>query len=83
MASSDWLDKHEFLYPRHTYQGKFTPINFVFNDNLQEFSQSVLYISGLHTGGKLSSEEAYKKVKKLWKQLKRSKKAMAIGIDEG
>jgi hypothetical protein len=33
----------------------------------------------LETGGKLPSEEAYKQIKSLWKQLKRSKKELGIG----
>jgi hypothetical protein len=48
---------------------------------LQEFAQRVSYISGLETGGKLSPEQAYEQVKSLWKQLKKSKKAMDIGIE--
>lgn len=70
-----------FLYPRHHYHGKFTPQNLTFNANLQEFSQAVGYICALETGGKISSQEAYQQIKKLYKQLKRSKKALGIGED--
>lgn len=68
--------KDRFLYPSSRYRGKFTPQNLAFNANLQEFSQRVSYISALETGGKLTSEEAYKNVKRAWKGLKRSKKAL-------
>jgi hypothetical protein len=35
----------------------------------------------LETAGKLSPEESYDQIKALWKQLKRSKKQLAIGED--
>ena len=71
--------KHDFLYPHHHYHGKVKPENLVFNSNLQEFAQKINYICNLETGGKLPPEEAYKKIKSLWKQLKRSKKELGIG----
>jgi hypothetical protein len=67
------------MFSRSRYYGEFTPQNLAFNANLQEFSQSVGYICALETGGKLSPQEAYKKVKKLYKRLKKSKKALGIG----
>ena len=69
----------DFLYPRSSYHGDFSPENLIFNANLQEFAQRVSFISGLETGGKISSEEAYNEVKKLWKKLKKSKKNLGIG----
>lgn len=72
-------DKTQFLYPRSRYRGEVKPENLVFNANLQEFSQRVNFICCLETGGKLSSEEAYKQLKTLWKQLKHTKKQLGIG----
>ena len=66
--------KEEFLIPRSKYQGEFTPQNLAFNANLQEFAQRVSLICGLETGGKVSSGDAYDDIKKLWKDLKASKK---------
>ncbi len=66
--------KDEFMMPRNTYQGEFTPQNLAFNANLQEFAQRVALICGLETGGKVSSAQAYDDIKKLWKDLKASKK---------
>lgn len=63
-----------FMLPRSKYRGKFTPQNLAFNANLQEFAQRVSLICGLETGGKVSSAEAYEDIKKLWKDLKASKK---------
>lgn len=72
-------DKDKFLYPRSSYQGKIQPENLVFNANLQEFSQKISYICNLETGGKLPPDVAYKQIKTLWKELKRSKKELQIG----
>ncbi|MBE9062737.1 hypothetical protein [cf. Phormidesmis sp. LEGE 11477] len=77
-GSAEQPDKRKqldnFVTPRSKYQGKFTPQNLAFNANLQEFAQRVSLICGLETGGKVSSAEAYKDIKKLWKNLKASKK---------
>ncbi|MEH1765346.1 DUF7219 family protein [Nostoc sp.] len=78
MTESNSQDKNNFLYPRSRYYGKFQPENLVFNANLQEFAQKISYITCLETGGKLSQDEAYEQIKVLWKQLKRSKKQLAI-----
>ena len=72
-------DRNEFLYPRSRYYGQVKPQHLVFNANLQEFAQRVTFICNLETNGKLSPEEAYRQIKALWKQLKRSKKQLAIG----
>ncbi len=68
--------KPEFLYPRSKYRGKFTPENLTFNDNLQEFAQQISLICGLESGGKIPPQEAYSKIKSLWKQLKVSKQEL-------
>lgn len=70
---------NDFLYPRHSYHGQIKPENLVFNSNLQEFAQKTSYICNLETGGKLAPDQAYKQIKSLWKQLKRSKKELGIG----
>lgn len=74
-------DIESFLCPRASYRGKLTPQQLVFNANLQEFSHKVGYIASLQTGGKLKPNEAYEQIKALWKQLKRSKKELGIGIE--
>ncbi|WP_315787902.1 DUF7219 family protein [Fischerella sp. JS2] len=68
----------DFLYPRSPYHGQFKPEYLIFDANLQEFSQRVNYICNLQTNGKLSPQEAYKQIKILWKQLKRTKKELNI-----
>jgi hypothetical protein len=72
-------DKESFFYPRSKYRGDFTPANLVFNANLQEFSHRIEYICALETGGKITSDAAYQEIKKLYKQLKQSKRELGIG----
>lgn len=74
-------DKESFIYARSSYYGEFTPQRFLFNANLQEFAQRVGIICSLETGGKITSEEAYREIKKLWKSLKESWKN--LGFEEG
>jgi hypothetical protein len=71
--SSEPIGKEQFLYPQHPYHGKFTPEGLVFNANLQEFGQKIVYLCGLETNGKITSREAYTEIRQLWKQLKASK----------
>lgn len=73
------VERSDFLYPRSRYYGQVKPENLVFNANLQEFAQRVSYVCNLETAGKLSPEESYKRIKALWKDLKRSKKQLGIG----
>lgn len=72
-------DKYNFLHPHHPYRGNVQPENLVFNANLQEFAQKVSYICNLETGGKIHPQDAYKQIKSLWKEVKRSKKELGIG----
>ncbi|MEO1432259.1 MAG: hypothetical protein AAFS12_06945 [Cyanobacteria bacterium J06632_19] len=78
MEESDKANKENFLYPISRYYGQLKPENLVFNANLQEFAQKVGYIVNLQTSGKITSEEAYRQVKALWKKLKHSKKELGI-----
>ncbi|WP_121968075.1 hypothetical protein [Leptolyngbya sp. BC1307] len=74
MTDDERKQLDEFLTPRSKYQGEFSPQNLAFNANLQEFAQRVSLICGLETGGKISSAQAYDDIKKLWKEVKASKK---------
>ena len=71
-------EKDEFLYPRSSYRGEFKPENLVFNANLQEFAQKVSYLCNLETNGKIPPTKAYKEIKSLWKELKKSIKKLGI-----
>lgn len=76
MSSDPDANKDNFFYPRSRYQGEFSPQALTFNANLQEFAQRVSLVCSLETGGKITSEEAYKQIRDLWKMLKRSKKKL-------
>lgn len=73
---SDHNEKEKFINPKSKFYGEFTPKNLIFNDNLQEFANKVSIICSLETNGKVSSQEAYLRIKKLWKELKNSKKQL-------
>lgn len=68
--------KDEFFYPKSRYHGNFTPEQLAFNANLQEFAQRVSIICSLETGGQVATEDAYRQIRDLWKQLKSSKKEL-------
>ncbi|MGA7951930.1 MAG: hypothetical protein WCA07_00270 [Gloeobacterales cyanobacterium] len=65
--------KDEFLNPLASYQGEPTLAYYMFNANLQEFANKVDLLCALQTGGKISPEDAFKEIHKLWKELKLSK----------
>jgi hypothetical protein len=75
------VSKEEFFDPRSPYYGNPTAANIVFNSNLQEFGNKVELICGLETGGKLDPKVAYKQIKKLWKELKATKKELLDNPD--
>ncbi|WP_088890159.1 DUF7219 family protein [Leptolyngbya ohadii] len=75
--------KDEFLYPRSRYRGEFSPQHLAFNANLQEFAQRIEFLCNLETNGKISPGAAYDEIKKLYKQLKHSKKALGISNSSG
>lgn len=66
----------DFINPVGRYYGEFTPEYLAFNANLQEFANRVSLICALETSGKVSADEAYDKIKQLWKQLKASKREL-------
>lgn len=78
MTEQNKREKENFIFPRNSYRGEFTPENLVFNANLQEFAQKVSYICNLETNGKISSQDAYKQIKNLWAQLKTSIKNLGM-----
>ncbi len=79
MNKSEKEIKKDFLHPKSSYQGEYSANNFIFNTNLQEFAQKISYISSLHTGGKLSSQEAYQEIEVLWQQLEYTQRMIFSG----
>ncbi len=70
-----------FLCPIGNYYGEFTPQKLIFNSNLQLFAQQVINLCNLEAKGKISPEETYDEIKRLWKQLKYSKKELSKGTN--
>ncbi|MGK7890407.1 MAG: hypothetical protein AB4042_13810 [Leptolyngbyaceae cyanobacterium] len=67
----------QFLHPTAPFHGRFSMDALMFDANLQEFAQRVGYISNLHTGGKLSSDEAFEQIRQLWHDLNNSQSSLA------
>lgn len=71
-------DKENFLYPKNNYRGQFTLENMAFNANLQEFAQKVNIVCNLETNGKITPNEAYMRIKDLWRNLQSSSESLNI-----
>ncbi|MCP9774913.1 hypothetical protein [Cyanobium sp. WAJ14-Wanaka] len=57
-----------------SYRGSdWTPERLVFHQNLETFAERIGLIVGLQSNGKLSQEQAYDQIRKIWKELKDSK----------
>lgn len=67
--------------PDHPYQPN-SAEELLFNENLREFAVKIGQICGLESNGKIAQAEAYKRIRELWQQLKRSKKNLDIGGDD-
>ncbi|WP_313954965.1 hypothetical protein [Nostoc sp. FACHB-145] len=52
MLDHNQQNQDSLRYPLNHYHGNFNPKNLVFNANLQEFTQNVVYIVSLETSGK-------------------------------
>lgn len=70
--------KEEFLYPTPSFSPD-TDMSFLDIaqiNNLNNFSHHVSYLTNMAIGGKLTSNEAYKEIKKLYKAMKQSHKSL-------
>jgi hypothetical protein len=64
-----------------SYRGDhWSPDRLMFHQNLETFAERVGLIVGLQGNGKITQEEAYAQIKKIWKSLKKSKDLL---IDPG
>jgi hypothetical protein len=50
-----------------------TPQRLMFHQNLEAFAERVGLLVGLQSNGKVSQEQAYAEIRKLWKDLKGSR----------
>ncbi|OKH17088.1 hypothetical protein [[Limnothrix rosea] IAM M-220] len=75
-------NKEQFIYPKESYRGEFKLEHVAFNANLQEFAKKVNIICNLETNGKITSNDAYQRIKELWRQLKSSRKTLKVPDQE-
>ncbi|MFM7731917.1 MAG: hypothetical protein ACKO6F_00295 [Cyanobium sp.] len=67
-----------------SYRGDdWSPERLVFHQNLETFAERVGLIVALQANGKLSQEQAYGRIRKMWKQLKESKGNLLNGSGRG
>ena len=60
-----------------SYRGSdWSPERLMFHQNLESFADQVGLIVGLQANGKLSQDEAYAKIKKIWKGLKFTRESL-------
>lgn len=60
-----------------SYRGEgWSPQRLVFHQNLESFADRVGLIVGLQSNGKISQEQAYTEIRKIWKELKGSKSSL-------
>jgi hypothetical protein len=65
-----------------SYRGAdWSPERLVFHQNLETFADRVGLIVALQANGKLSQEQAYSRIRSLWKELKTSKDNLLDGPD--
>ncbi|MEB3296954.1 MAG: hypothetical protein VKL23_05400 [Cyanobacteriota bacterium] len=65
---------HSPLEAFSSYRGRdWSPERLAFHQNLESFADRVGLIVGLQSNGKISQEEAYSEIRRIWKQLKGSK----------
>ena len=71
-------DKQEGIRsPMEAYSGyrgnNWSPQRLAFHQNLETFAERVGLVVGLQGNGKISQEQAYAEIRKIWKELKESK----------
>ena len=70
--------KEEFLFPTPPINPEvdMSFLDIATINNLNNFSHHVSYLTNMAIGGKMSSEDAYKEIKKLYKAMKQSHKSL-------
>lgn len=70
--------KEEFLFPTPLInpEAEMSFLDIATINNLNNFSHHVSYLTNMAIGGKMSAEDAYKEIKKLYKAMKQSHKSL-------
>lgn len=65
------------MEPHGSYRGgDWSPERLMFHQNLESFADRVGLIVGLQSNGKISQEDAYAEIRRIWNDLRDSKKAL-------
>jgi hypothetical protein len=78
--SNDQGGKRPAGQPALSDEANDSPEVMMFNANLQEFAVRVGTICALEAGGKFAPDDAYQRIKTLWKSLKHSRRT--LGVDQ-
>ncbi len=78
MTTNPKQKEQEFLFPTPSIQSNenISFLDIATINNLNNFSHHVSYLTNLAIGGKMTADEAYKEVKKLFKAMKQSHKSL-------
>jgi len=70
--------KEEFLYPTPPMNpdADMSFLDIATINNINNFSHHVSYLTNLAIGGKMTAEEAYKEIKKLYRAMRKSHKSL-------
>jgi hypothetical protein len=77
-TSKQQQSKEEFLYPTPAINpdADVSFLDIATINNLNNFSHHVSYLTNLAIGGKMTPDDAYKEIKKLYKAMKQSHKSL-------
>ena len=74
---ADGDDVRSPMESHSAYRGPdWTPQRLMFHQNLESFAERVGLVVGLQSNGKVSQEQAYAQIRRIWKELKDSKDAL-------
>jgi len=70
--------KEEFLYPTPPINpdAEMSFLDIAQINNLNNFTHHVSYLTNLAIGGKMTTEDAYKQIKNLYKAMRQSRKSL-------
>jgi hypothetical protein len=72
------------MEPHSTYRGSdWTPQRLMFHQNLESFAERVGLVVGLQSNGKVTQEQAYAEIRRIWKELKDSKDVLLNSQKQG
>ena len=70
--------------PHSAYRGSdWPPERLMFHQNLESFAERVGLVVGLQSNGKMSQEQAYDEIRRIWNDLKESKNILLNLPEQG